>query len=100
MYKRQSTLFALLFRADGTLDRVQRGPAVDFGSPLPVRVRLPDGQGWVVASSQYLGIAYRTSDPGDWQEAQTGSQAALLPDAAVQVRVGSGTGEVVVDLPR
>jgi hypothetical protein len=88
-----STLYAVLFRADGTPDRVVRGPAVDLRSPLPVRMRLPDGKGWVVAGDRTV-LRYRTSATGEWQGSFT--RAAVLPDDAAQVEVDG----YVVDLLR
>lgn len=88
-----STLYAVLFRADGTPDRVVRGPAVALTSPLPVQLRLPDGRGWVVAGDRAV-LRYRTSATGEWQGSFT--RAAVLPDDAVQVEADGQ----VVDLPR
>ncbi|MFD9737785.1 hypothetical protein [Umezawaea sp. NPDC059074] len=83
------TAYAVLFRPDGMPDRAIRGPVVDSASPVPVRLRLPDGHGWVIASDE-SGIRYRTSDTADWQGSF--DYAAVIPDAAVAVEVA---GQVV-----
>lgn len=67
------------------------GDVINRNVPLPVRYRLPDGQGWLVAAYGKA-LSYRTD--GDWHD--VGRDAALLPDNATQVRVG----DQVVDLPR
>ncbi|MCS7479992.1 hypothetical protein ACFFQW_07830 [Umezawaea endophytica] len=90
---RPSALYAVLFRANGTPDRVLLGPAVDVQSPVPVRLRLPDGHGWVVASDRTV-LRYRTSTTGDWQGSYT--YAAVIPDDAVQVEAD---GQVVDLVP-
>lgn len=57
-------------------------------SALPVRVRLPGQDGWVVAG-QDVRLSWRTGPSADWQEA--GQDAALLPATATEVRaVGNG----------
>ncbi|MGI8870941.1 MAG: hypothetical protein ACR2F6_19390 [Mycobacteriales bacterium] len=62
------------------------GPTVDVRSPLPIRVHLPKRQGWVVAQKEAT-LSYRMSPNGTWT--RTGKNAALLPEAATQVRVNA-----------
>lgn len=92
-----SRIYALLFNRDGTVSAVVPGEEVDPAAALPVKLRLPDAQGWVVAQ-RGAQFAFRLSPDDPWQDA--GPKAALLPDAAVQVRVTTGGTETVVDLPR
>jgi hypothetical protein len=63
--------------------------AVDLNDPLPVRLHLADGEGWVVA---HYGTAlkYRI-DNGPWTDA--GPDAALVPDNTTSVAVVSPTGQ-------
>lgn len=68
----------------GTSESTDVG-VVDHDAVLPIRYHIPDGGGWVVARAG-KSLAYRTTPDGQWQDAGTG--AALLPDNAVQVRVG------------
>jgi hypothetical protein len=68
------------------------GGAVDRDAVLPVRFRIPDGGGWIVAH-RGTNLSYRTTPDGQWQD--TGDDAALLPDNATQVKVG----DQVVTLP-
>lgn len=70
---------------------VDAGP-VDRNAVLPVRFRIPDGGGWVVAH-RGTNLSYRTTPDGRWQD--TGDDAAWLPDNATQVKVG----DQVVTLP-
>lgn len=70
------------------VDMVDGGP-VDAESVLPVRFRIPDGGGWIVADKGKA-LSYRTSSGGEWQDA--GRDAALLPDNATEVKVD---GQVV-----
>ncbi|WP_162788463.1 hypothetical protein [Amycolatopsis albispora] len=55
---------------------------MDPAAALPVRLRLPDGQGWVVAAKGAR-LDYRTGEAreGDFAD------AALIPDAATQVQI-------------
>lgn len=62
--------------------------AVDWRAPLPVRLRLPDGQGTLVAAPEAK-LAYRTGG-GAWQDAGRG--AALLPAGATEARVTPASG--------
>jgi predicted ribosomally synthesized peptide with SipW-like signal peptide len=80
----------VLVNPDLTVTRIE-GPVINRHVPLPIAVRLPDGQGWIVAAKDQP-LSYRTN--GDWRSA--GTNAALLPDDATQVKVG----DTVVDLPR
>lgn len=70
---------------------VDAGP-VDRNAVLPVRFRIPDGGGWVVAH-RGTNLSYRTTPDGQWQD--TGDDAAWLPEDATQVKVG----DQVVTLP-
>lgn len=76
-------VFAVVLDATGAVDAVIPGGSADRDAPVPVRVRLPDGQGWIVAAYGSA-LSYRTSGGGAWVEA--GSDAALLPDTATEVR--------------
>lgn len=58
---------------------------VDHDAVLPIKYRIPDGGGWVVAKKGQS-LSYRTAPDGQWQDA--GKDAALLPDNAVEVKVG------------
>jgi hypothetical protein len=80
----------ILVNPDLTVSRID-GPVINRNVPLPIAVRLPDSQGWVVAAKGHP-LSYRTD--GDWRS--VGNDAALLPDDATQVKVG----DTVVDLPR
>lgn len=62
----------------------------DWRSPLPVRLRLPDNQGVLVAA-EGAALSYRIGD-GTWQDA--GRNAALLPADATDVRVIDAGGTV------
>lgn len=82
--------YAVLVSPDGAKTVVQ-GDDVDANAVLPVKFRLTDGQGWVVAAKGQS-LSHRTD--GDWSA--PAQDAALIPDAATQVKIG----ETVVDLPR
>jgi hypothetical protein len=58
---------------------------MDHDAVLPVKYHVPDGGGWVVAQKGQS-LSYRTTPDGQWQDA--GKGAALLPDNAVEVKVG------------
>ena len=60
----------------------------DWSAPLPVRLRLPDDQGVVVAADGSA-LSYRVGE-GQWQDA--GRDAALLPATATDVRVTDANG--------
>jgi hypothetical protein len=94
--QRPSRVYAVLI---GTDKNVLRGDVIDLNAALPVALRLPDAQGWVVAAySSHL--RYRISAQTPWVD--VGSNAALLPDQAAQVEVTgpSGLPAVTVDLAR
>jgi hypothetical protein len=74
----------------GTPDPVLQGFTTPT-APLPVQVRLPDGQGTVVAGAGKL--RYRVSR-GDWLP--VAGSAALVPAAAEQVEVTPTKGRAVV----
>jgi hypothetical protein len=78
-------LYALV---DSTLSDL--GP-VDRTAPLPVRLHLPDGEGWVVASYG-CALEYRLGN-GAWIAA--GPDAALVPEDATSVAVVSANGDHV-----
>jgi hypothetical protein len=76
-----SHVFAVL-KGSGKVTALHGGVA-DRSKPLPVAIRLPDAQGWVVAQKA-AGLSYRVG-AGEWRTA--GRDAALLPDDATEVRV-------------
>ncbi|MBN6038734.1 hypothetical protein [Amycolatopsis sp. 195334CR] len=91
-----SRVYAVLQRADGSVETALAGDPVDPAATLPVRFRLPDGQGWVVAAKGAQ-LSYRTGET--WEGNFT--DAALLPDTAVQVQVRlPGQPPVTVDLAK
>ncbi|MFI7513967.1 hypothetical protein ACIBVK_10800 [Micromonospora echinofusca] len=63
---------------------------VDWTAPLPVRLRLPDGQG-VLVVTEGAALSYRIG-AGRWHDAGRG--AALLPADATEVRVTAAGGTV------
>jgi hypothetical protein len=79
-------LFAVLLDSGGAVIEVLPGGAVNSQEAVPVRMRMPVGQGWVVAAYG-SSLAYRTSSGGAWIGA--GKDAALLPDTATEVRAGT-----------
>jgi hypothetical protein len=85
----QAPVFAVLLDATGAVDAVIPGGPADRDAPVPVRVRLPDGQGWLVAAYG-SSLAYRAPGGGAWVEA--GRDAALLPDTATEVRAAADGG--------
>jgi hypothetical protein len=91
---RPSRVYAVVTNRAGNVLAVRPGNVVDLTTALPVVVHLPEGQGWVVASYGKQ-LAYRTAG-GDWTPA--GAHAALLPDAAAEVRVTGPTG-AITDVP-
>ncbi|WP_433718716.1 hypothetical protein ACQP2Y_30820 [Actinoplanes sp. CA-051413] len=78
-----------LFLSLGTPEPVLRG-FPDSAAPLPVQVRLPDGQGVVVAATGRL--RYRVAG-GTWLPIS--GDAALLPAAAGEVEVTTARGQAV-----
>jgi hypothetical protein len=86
-------VIALLARGDTPFRPVASG-FVDWTEPLPVRLRLPDGQGTLVAA-EGSALSYRAG--GGWRDA--GRHAALVPAGASQVRVTPSSGAAsTVDL--
>jgi hypothetical protein len=79
-----SRLYAVLMSRTGKVQTVLAGGVVDRAAVLPVALRMPDAQGWVVASYGSH-LRYRTSTGGAWLDG--GDNAALLPDAATEVQV-------------
>jgi hypothetical protein len=88
-----SRIFTAIFKADGSLERVIAGDKSDKAATLPVKVHLPNGQGWVVADAGAT-LKYRTN--GDWQDA--GKNSALLPEGASQVQVAKTGAPATVNL--
>jgi hypothetical protein len=90
-YSTPYRFYAVLVHPDLSTELLT-GDVVNRNRTLPVRFRLPDGQGWLVAAKG-APLSYRTTSGGAWQVA--GTDAALVPDETTQVKVG----EQVVDLP-
>lgn len=90
-----SRIFTVLLKPDGSTDRAIAGAKVDRAAVLPVKVQMPDGQGWVVANYGAT-LRYRVGADGPWQDA--GKNAALLPDNATQVEVTKGGAPQVITL--
>ncbi|MFI6237537.1 hypothetical protein ACIBD9_28580 [Micromonospora sp. NPDC050784] len=82
-----SRVIALLARKYLPFEAVASTTA-DWSAPLPVRLRLPDDQGVLVAA-EGSALSYRIGD-GQWQAA--GRNAALLPATATDVRVTDANG--------
>ncbi len=76
-------MFGVLLRADDSVERVWRAGTPVRNAVLPVTVDLPGRDGWVVAAQGQV-LSYRTG--ADWRAA--GSDAALLPEGTVEVKVG------------
>ncbi|MBE1490472.1 hypothetical protein [Plantactinospora soyae] len=72
----------------GTRLRVVASGIVDWTATVPVRLRLPDGQGTLVAAPG-AAFGYRLAE-GRWEDA--GPDVALVPAAAVDLRVDSPNG--------
>lgn len=91
-----SRIYAVTVDAGDAPVRAQVGPEVDPAAPLPVAIKLDADHGWVVAAYGSR-LSYRTTVDGGWTDG--GTDAALLPDDAAQVRVTDARGhEVVVPL--
>jgi hypothetical protein len=74
--------------------RIIHGGVPDRTAVLPVRIKLPDGQGWVVAAKGAT-LSYRYGDQGGWLGAR--QNALVVPDgdhAQVSVEI-NGTSQVV-----
>ncbi|MEU7588823.1 hypothetical protein AB0A95_21310 [Micromonospora sp. NPDC049230] len=82
-----SCVIALLAGKNSPFEAVA-SMTTDWLAPLPVRLRLPDDQGIVVAA-EGSALSYRIGD-GQWQDA--GRDAALLPASATDVRVTDANG--------
>ncbi|MEU8127310.1 hypothetical protein AB0B68_08845 [Micromonospora sp. NPDC049049] len=82
-----SRVIALLARTYLPFEAVASTTA-DWSAPLPVRLRLPDDQGVLVAAKGSA-LSYRIGD-GQWQD--VGRDAALLPATATEVRVTDASG--------
>lgn len=61
------------------------GGEIDRNAVLPVKYHVPDGGGWIVAKKGQT-LSYRTTKDEQWLDA--GKDAALLPDNAIEVKVG------------
>ncbi|MCX4386456.1 hypothetical protein OG777_05875 [Micromonospora peucetia] len=82
-------MVALLAHSDAPF-RVAASGFVDWAAPLPVRLRLPDGQGVLVAAEGAT-LSYRVGT-GPWRDAGRG--VALLPANATEVQVTTADGAV------
>lgn len=82
-----SRVYAVLRSPAGRVEVVAR--ETDTSAVLPVRLRLPRAQGWLVAAKG-AELSWRTGS-GEW--APVGRDAALLPAVATEARVD---GEAVV----
>jgi hypothetical protein len=80
--------------APGERFEVVASVRVQSGAALPVRLRLPDGHGVLVAA-EGARLRYREAG-GTWLPA--GQHAALLPARAAEVEVDRGSGPQVVAL--
>jgi hypothetical protein len=80
-----SRIYVVLHSPTGHVDAAARQP--DPVSEVPVTVPLPRGQGWLVAAKGAR-LSWRTGS-GPWTDA--GTDAALLPAEASEVRAGDGT---------
>ncbi|MFC0526618.1 hypothetical protein [Phytohabitans kaempferiae] len=78
---------AMLARGEAEYQAVASG-FVDWKAILPVRLRLPDGQGTLVAAPRTT-LQHRAGG-GRWHDA--GPNATLLPTTATEVRVTPNTG--------
>ncbi|MEJ3747644.1 hypothetical protein WEI85_30680 [Actinomycetes bacterium KLBMP 9797] len=78
---------ALLGRGKAEYQAVASG-VVDWKAPLPLRLRLPDGQGTLVVAPN-AALDHRAGT-GGWLSA--GRSAALLPATATEVRVTPASG--------
>ncbi|MFC7617180.1 hypothetical protein ACFQV2_30900 [Actinokineospora soli] len=90
-----SRFYAVVVDADGKPVSMTYGGRIDREAALPAKVRLPDGQGWIVAARGAT-LAYRADEDAEWQE--MGTDAAHLPGDG-QVRVTTpGKGEVITSV--
>jgi hypothetical protein len=81
-------LFGALYQADGTFDRVLRGGPVLKGTPVPVRLTLPDGQGTILADRGAL-LGAGTDERED---------AWLAPPGTTEVTVWRDGSSTVIPL--
>jgi hypothetical protein len=85
-----SKIYTVILKPAGTVDKVIPGDIVDKTATLPVKVHLPDGQGWVVADYGST-LRYRTTI-----DHAAGYSPALLPEGVTQVEVTkNGTTKTV-----
>ncbi len=86
-------IYAVVQGKHGT--QVMHAGRAERTAPLPVRVELPDQQGWVVAAYGAK-LRYRGADGSEWSRAV--EDAALLPPTATEVEVTGPDGRHVVRL--
>ncbi|PZG15864.1 hypothetical protein C1I95_18745 [Micromonospora craterilacus] len=84
-------VIALLARDNAPFQAVASAFA-DWGTPLPIRLRLPDNQGVLVAA-EGAALSYR-SGAGPWHDA--GRNAALVPASTTEVRVTTASETATV----
>lgn len=88
-----SRFYAVVHSPDDALTGIAGGAPIDLTRPLPARVELPDGDGWVVAQPG-ASIDYRANAGAQWQP--VGSDIALIPAAGeVRVRVAGEQDQIV-----
>ncbi len=81
-------VWAVITDSTGRNPQLIHGGVADPSAALPVHIRLPDGQGWVVAAYGST-LRYRVAG-GQWVD--VGSDAALLPAGATDVEVSTKSG--------
>lgn len=79
-----SRLYLAIRDATGKVTQWVYGGTLDPAAALPVKVALPQDQGWLVANRDAT-LRYRTAPNAPWTDA--GRAAALLPVNATQVEV-------------
>jgi hypothetical protein len=84
-------VIAMLARGNGPFT-VAASAFADWKAPLPVRLRLPNGQGVLVAAERAT-LSYRVGAE-KWRDA--GRDAALLPATATHIRVTAPGGSTTV----
>lgn len=87
-----SRIYTVLLKPDGSVDRVFGGDNTDPAATLPVKVHLPDGQGWIVADYGST-LRYRTA-----VDNTAGYSPALIPEGVTQVEVTKNGTTKTVDL--
>ncbi|MGW0516287.1 hypothetical protein [Crossiella sp. NPDC003009] len=79
-------IYGVLVRLDGSVETVRYG-GPGKRAALPVQLRLPGAEGWLVAQ-QHAGLRWRTGPDAPWQAA--GQEVAVLPGNAREVEVTVG----------